>query len=84
MIFLEGKQDSKRYIETLQDYLLPVCGTIAGQNCVFQQDPKNSILIIRLKFQGGHHVVRGSLVRMVYCSRKQYCSRMEKNSEGRT
>ena len=36
--FLDGRQDSAKYIQTLEDYLLPAAGRIAGRNWIFQQD----------------------------------------------
>jgi hypothetical protein len=36
--FIEGKLNSKRYIEVLSEYLLPAIREIFGRNCKFQQD----------------------------------------------
>lgn len=38
LAFLEGKQDSDKYIWTLSEYLLPFVDKEFGRDCIFQQD----------------------------------------------
>lgn len=38
IVFLEGRQDSNKYIKTLQDHLLPFVDAWYGRDCIFQQD----------------------------------------------
>ncbi|GBL98394.1 hypothetical protein AVEN_187732-1 [Araneus ventricosus] len=38
LAFLDGRQNSPKYIETLENHLMPFAGNIGGRNWQYQQD----------------------------------------------
>ncbi|GBO19032.1 Transposable element Tc3 transposase [Araneus ventricosus] len=42
LAFLYGRQNSPKYIETLENHLMPFAENIGGQNCEYQHDNANT------------------------------------------